>query len=367
MDIKRVLVAGITSNKGGVETYILAIYRHCDREKLQFDFLSYEKINEEYEQEIKNLGGQVFYLPTKRKNVMQHYKMLDKIFSKGNYVGVYYQCNRKLYTLDIFKYAKKYNVPVRAIHSHNSTQPPMSLLEKIRSFSVERKIDKFITHRFACSEDAGKWMFANKQYKVIKNAIDTTVFFYDTEARKNKRKELGLDDKLIIGTVGRLSDQKNPFYVVEIVKELCKLTDDVRFVHIGDGELQEIVKKKIKEYSLTDKYLLLGLQDEISAYMNAMDYFILPSKFEGFPIVLVEAQATGLHCAVSDRITNSCDLTGNIEFLPIDAAPKKWAEDILKNIEYNRKNCAQEIAEKGYNINCTAKEIQKVFLNEEKE
>lgn len=364
MNAKRVLVAGITSNKGGVETYILAIYSHCDRTKLQFDFLSYEKINKEYEQEIKDLGGRVFYLPTKRKNIVQHYKMLENIFRTGNYAGIYYQCNRKLYTLDIFKYAKKYNVPVQAIHSHNSTQPPMSLLEKIRSFNVERKLDRFVTDRFACSVDAGKWMFGNKQYKVIKNAIDTTKFSYDLEVRKKKRKELNLDDKLIIGTVGRLSDQKNPFYICEIVKALCKLKDNIYFVHIGDGELKGAIEKKIEEYSLTDKYLLLGLKDDVSAYMNAMDYFILPSKFEGFPIVLVEAQVTGLHCTVSDKITNSCDLTGNIDFLPIDFAPQKWAEHILNNIEYKRKDCTQEIIEKGYDINCVTEEIQKVFLNE---
>lgn len=118
------------------ETYILAIYSHCDRTKLQFDFLSYEKINKEYEQEIKDLGGRVFYLPTKRKNIVQHYKMLENIFRTGNYAGIYYQCNRKLYTLDIFKYAKKYNVQYKQSIQHNSTQLPMSLLEKIRSFML---------------------------------------------------------------------------------------------------------------------------------------------------------------------------------------------------------------------------------------
>ncbi len=362
MGAKRVLIAGITANKGGVESYIMEIYRHCDKSKLQFDFLSYEHINEEYKKEIEYLGGHVYFIPAKRKHIINHYKVLNEIFLKGKYTGVYYQCNRKLYTLDIFKYAKKYNVPIRAIHSHNSTQPPMSFIEKIRSLSVECRLDKYVTDRFACSDEAGKWMFGDREYKVIKNAVDTSVFFYNMKTREKVRKELGLDDKLLVGTVGRLSEQKNPFYIVEIINKLCQINENIRFIHIGDGKLKEKVKEKIEEYSLRDKYLLLGLQKNVSDYMNAMDYFILPSKFEGFPIVLVEAQATGLHCMVSDNITNSCDLTGNIEFLSTDIQPQEWAERILNDIKYNREDCSKKIIEEGYDINCISEEIQKFFL-----
>lgn len=360
---KKILIVGFTENRGGLESYIMEIYRHCNHQKIQFDFLCFKKIHEDYEQEIHDLGGKVFYIPIKRNGVLAHYRGLKEIFSNCNYAGIYYQCNRKLSTLDVFKFAKKYNVPIRAIHSHNSTQQNVSFINKIRNRLVDFRIDNYVTDRFACSAEAGEWMFGNREYTVIKNAVDTSVFYYNKNDRIKTRKQLGLENKIIIGTVGRLAEQKNPFYIVEIMKQLCDMNKDIYFIHIGGGELEEKLKEKILEYSLQNNYLMLGMRNNIYSYLNAMDILVLPSKHEGFPIVLVEAQATGLKCLVADNITRSCDLTGNLKFLPINISAREWAEEILNELNYERQDCRKILVEKGYDIKTMAFQMQDFFLN----
>lgn len=364
MTLKRVLICGFTENLGGMESYVMEIYRHCNRNKLQFDFLNFHTFEIACEQEIKELGGSIYYVPMKSADMKMHYKALEEVFSKTDYAGVYYQCNNKLVSLDVFKYAKKHGVPKRVMHSHNSTQKKNSILHQIREKAVQLRMDTYITDYFACSEEAGKWMFGKRPFRVIKNSVDTGIFYYNKNTRQCIRAEHQLDEKLVVGTVGRLVEAKNPEFMLEIFDRLQERNKDTIFLHVGEGVLRDRMIEKRDAYQWKDKYLLVGAKKNVADYMNAIDIFVLPSIHEGFPIVLVEAQATGLPCVVADNVTRTCDLTGNMEFLPIHDSAELWADKILELALQTRKSETEKIREKGYDIVKVSKQIEDFFREE---
>ncbi len=365
MEPKRILIGGFTEGRGGMETYIMDIYRHCDRTKLQFDFLNFHTFDIAYKEEIEELGGCIYYIPLKSVDMKMHYQALKQLFLENSYCGVYYQCNHKLVSLDVFKIAKKHGVKKRVVHSHNSTHKPGSFMHRLREKVTEMQFPKYVTANFACSKNAGKWMFGNREYTVIRNGIDTSVFAFHQEKREQLRREMGIYRQLVIGTVGRLVEAKNPEYMLEIFKILHEQNPNTVFLHVGDGNLRERMKKKIVEYGLQDRYLLLGMQSNVADYLCAMDIFLLPSIHEGFPFVLVEAQATGLPCLVADNITKDCDLTGNMTFISNQEQPNVWAKKIQEIDISNRQCGVEQIQRQGYDVNTVAMQIQDYFLGEE--
>ena len=361
---KRVLIGGLTSETGGMESYILNLYRHIDRSRLQFDFvnhLSGEKIA--FEDEIKRLGGRVFAVPMLRNGVKEHYEALDRLFQENRYEAVYYQANRKLKNADLLQYAKKYGVPKRILHSHNSKDAVESGLNKLRIRIAEKKVSDCLTDRFACSKEAGEWMFPGQSFKVVKNGVDLSVFDYDLAAREKIRNEHAAPGKKIYGTVGRLSAQKNPLYLAEIFAKLHENDADSVFWHIGGGELEDALRLRIKELGLEDSYILLGRKGNVAEYLNAMDVLVLPSLYEGFPITLVESQCSGLRCLVSDVITRSVDLTGNVRFFSLKESSDKWAKEAAALSEYDRRSFAEVLRDKGYDEEAIAKELEEYFLH----
>uniref|UniRef100_UPI004055B57A glycosyltransferase n=1 Tax=Agathobacter sp. TaxID=2021311 RepID=UPI004055B57A len=361
MGLRRVLICGFTEGQGGMESYIMEIYRHCDRSKLQFDFLNFHTFEISYAEEIRKLGGNIYYVPMKSVDMKGHYQALEEVFSNHDYAGVYYQCNNKLVSLDVFVYAKKHNVPKRVIHSHNSTQKKNAFLHRVREKLTELRMDRYVTHYFACSNEAGMWMFGKRRFRVIKNSVDTDIFFYNEAAREKIRKTYGLGEKIVVGTVGRFVEAKNPKFMLEIFDELQKKNKETVFLHVGNGSLMDEMVQKRDTYEWKDKYIFVGNQNNVADYMNAMDVFILPSLHEGFPIVLVEAQATGLQCIVADNITKTCKLTRNMTFLPIQGSAALWADKIMESALKERKSEAVKIRLQGYDIVEVSKQMERFF------
>lgn len=174
---------------------------------------------------------------------------------------------------------------------------------------------------------------------------------------------MGLENKYVIGTVGRLQPAKNPEYIIDIINECVKIDKECVLVHIGDGNLKDKINNKVEKLHLEDNVKMLGARTDISELMNAMDAFILPSLHEGFPIVLVEAQATGLRCYVADNITRDCNITGNVKYLPIDVTPEVWAETISQDKDIERRDMSDIVRKKGYDIKMMAEEMEKFFLS----
>lgn len=361
---KRILIGGLSdqAHQGGMENYVMDLYRHCDRQKLQFDFINSNQKAIAYRDEILAMGGHIFNVPLLRNGMAAHYKGLHYAYSSTHYLAAYFQSALKMKNLDFFKYAKHYHVPLRILHSHNSTETSPSLFDQFREKNTDRAIDRYVNINFACSKEAGKWMFGEKPFTVIPNSIDTDKFSYQPNLRKRIREKYNLKGKLVIGTVGRLTEAKNPFYIMQIFSVLRKQNPNVAFLHVGDGPLMEELKKKATELNIADDYYFIGQSNQVVDYLNAMDAFLLPSKYEGFPIVLVEAQSTGLPCFVADNIPIECKLTDNMYFIGINKSPAIWAAEINRISSYPREGQSAIVANAGYDIHQTAHNFQNYIL-----
>lgn len=260
---------------GGVESVVMNYYRHIDRSKIQFDFICDEDSTNIPYEEIEKLGGKVILIPPYQK-VFKYHKELKKILKEGNYKIVHSHIN----TLSVFSLfaAKCAGVPVRIAHSHSTTNKQEKKKNLVKQ--VLRPFSKiFATDYMACTEHAGRWLFGNKEYDngnvyLLNNAIDLDKFKYDEKLRKEKRKELNIkEDTLVIGHVGRFVEQKNHRFLIDIFNKYQKKNSDSLLVLIGQGPLENEIKKKLEYYNISNKVLFLGQRDNISDYYNVFDFF----------------------------------------------------------------------------------------------
>jgi glycosyltransferase involved in cell wall biosynthesis len=352
---------------GGVESVVMNYYRHIDRTKIQFDFICDEDSTNIPYEEIEKLGGKVILIPPYQK-IFKYHKKLREVLKSGGYKIVHSHIN----TLSVFSLfaAKCAGVPVRIAHSHSTTnkkEKKKNLLKQaLRPFS---KV--FATDYMCCSELAGRWLFGNKEYDngnvyLLNNAIDLDKFKYDEEKRKEKRKELNIeDDTLVIGHVGRFVEQKNHRFLVDIFNEIYKQNTNSILLLAGQGPLMKEIEIKVKKLELEKNVRFLGQRKDINELYQAFDVFCLPSLYEGLPVVGVEAQATGLLCVLSDDMTKETKVLDTTEFLSLSQSAEEWAYTILKKYKsFKRKNCTNEISKKDFNIKKEANKLVQKYYEE---
>ena len=351
---------------GGVESVVMNYYRNIDRDKIQFDFICDEDSTNIPYDEIENLGGKVILIPPYQK-VINYHKTLKKVLEEGKHKIVHSHIN----TLSVFSLfaAKRAGVTVRIAHSHSTTNKK----EKKKNFlkQILRPFSKvFATDYMCCSELAGRWLFGNKEYDkgnvyLLNNAIDLEKFKYNEEVRKEKRKELNIEDNtLVIGHVGRFVEQKNHRFLIDIFNEVHKQNKKSILVLVGQGPLMEEIKEKVKSLGIEDCVKFLGQRNDIDELYQAFDVFCLPSLYEGLPVVGVEAQATGLLCIFSDDMTKETKVLDTTEFLSLYQSLNKWADIILeKNKIYKRINTKKEIASNGFDIITEVKKLENYYYN----
>ncbi|WP_295715288.1 glycosyltransferase [uncultured Mitsuokella sp.] len=372
--MERILQYGISSNLGGIESYILQQMNYIDHDLLSYDFVYYGPAREfPYENQIRDNGGRIYYLPWPKKNLKNFflfYYHLAKIIKNNHYKGVVLNLIN-LRNASILLIAKICGVPLRIIHSHNAgTVQKDNLKNKIINF-IDKMIIKFsATNYFACSNLAGKWMFGEKsKFALIPNAIECKKFEFNPLIRQKVRDNLKLEDKFVIGHVARFCRQKNNEYVIEIYNQIYIRKKNSILLLIGsynnDAEerlIYQRVRKKIQEYGLCNNVIFLGMRKDVFELYQAMDCLLLPSHFEGFPVVAIEAQAAGLPCYFSDKITAEVNITDLVTFLPIDTNPNLWAEKILTPSKIDRVNMNEKVAKAGYDIQANSKRIQDFYL-----
>lgn len=310
---------------GGVEQVVMNYYRHIDRSKVQFDFLVDADSTLVPTEEIESLGGRVFLIqPYQHVARCQH--DLWRLFQQEGWRIVHSHIN----ALSVFplRAAKKAGVPVRIAHSH-STSGKGEYAKNTLKAVLKTQANRYPTHRFACSEYAGEWLFGkNAQYEVMYNAIDLNRFCFNAEARAQARADLGLvGDQFAIGHVGRFTAQKNHPFLIDVFSQVVKRRDDAVLLLVGTGEAEASVKDLVAERGLSDRVRFLGQRSDANRLYQAFDAFALPSLYEGLGLVGVEAQVAGLPCFLSDAITREVDVTGTSRFLPIDD-PRVWADVI---------------------------------------
>lgn len=346
---------------GGVESVVMNYYRHMNHKKIQFDFIcDNDSTNIPYG-EIEALGGTVILVPPYQK-VFEYQKELKKVLEQKNYKIVHSHIN----TLSLFslRAAKKAKVPVRIAHSHSTTNKKE--WKKNLMKSVLRPFSKvYATDYFCCSELAGVWLFGNKTYNegnvfLLNNAIDLEKFKYDEKLRNQKRRELKIEDsKIVLGHIGRFVKQKNHESLIDIFNEIHKENKNTILVLAGQGPLQEEIKNKVEKLALEKYVYFLGQRNDINELYQAFDAFLLPSLYEGLPVVGIEAQTSGLLCILSDNMTKETKVIDSTIFLSLEENIKTWSKTLFESLSnHKRIDRTNEITKNGFNIKIESKKLE---------
>lgn len=356
MKLKRVLIV-TTTNLGfnGITSVIMNYYRNIDRSKIQFDFAIGEEIHETIAEEIKELGGIIYQLSSRKKKTTRYLKELKQLVKEKKYEIVHVHGNSGTLYFDIHA-LKRVGVPMRIAHSHNST-----CNHKIIHKLLKNKLNKEMTCGMACSKLAGDWLF-NKEYIILHNGIDIDKFKFNEKVREEYRNKFNLKDKFVIGHIGHFSYQKNHEYLIKIFSEVLKKKPNSILMLLGDGKLKNDIESQIDRLGIKENVLLLGKRQDAAELMQAMDVFVFPSRFEGLPVVLIETQAAGLKSIVADTVTKECKITDNIKFLGLDDE-EKWISNI-SNItkKYIRSNIDIIMKESEFNIKNETKKLEDIYL-----
>lgn len=292
-------------------------------------------------------------------------KNLKKIFKENDYKVVHSHVN----ALSVFPLyaAKKVGVKIRIAHSHSTS----SKKEHGRNFikNILRLFSKkYATHYFACSELAGRWLFGDKTFDkglvtVINNAIELEKYKFNADIRNKLRVQYGLTNQFVIGHIGRFMSQKNHTFLIDIFNEVQKRRSDAKLILIGDGPLYNEIAEKVEQLGLTDKVVFTGVRSDAGEYYNAMDVFVLPSLYEGFGIVLIEAQANGLPCVASTEVPEEVNIANQVDFLELSDSVESWASHIVNlDTEINRDAYFYKIKNSAFDIEIEAQKLEDKYM-----
>lgn len=350
-------------NRGGAETMIMNIYRKIDRSKIQFDFVVHREEKGAFDSEIRKLGGRIFRAPQfKGGNLFQYAGWWMYFLNKHKEFCIIHSHIRS--TAFIFIPIAKRNKIISIIHSHSSSEGKgvKADIKRCFEYPLRWQGDFFI----GCSEQAGKWLFGNRvvhsdRYKTIPNAVDQDKYNLDYHIREKYRNEFGSSDEILFIHIGRMEGVKNHFFLIDIFKDLLKQIDKSKLLLVGDGSLKNNLIKYVKDLGISEKVVFLGIRDDIPNLLMLTDCFLFPSKWEGIPVSVIEAQAAGLPCFISDKINQEVKVTETVTFLPIDRGTKIWVDKIIKS-DLSRKDTSMDMKKSGYDVNKSANEIQQLYF-----
>ncbi|MCO1600976.1 glycosyltransferase family 1 protein [Desulfosporosinus nitroreducens] len=351
-------------NSGGIEMVVLNYYRHINRTKVQFDFIVEEGSTIPYRDEIEKMGGKIYLVPS-YTDIKEYQRQLISLFKRNDYKIVHVHMN----ALSIFplRAAKMAGVPIRIAHNH-STASKNELKRTVVKYILRPLAKVYPTHFCACSALAGKWLFGKRFYdqgnvKLIPNAIDISKFSFNQEIRNRVRKELNVEDSFVIGHVGRFMKQKNHNFLVDIFKKIHEIDSTAILLLAGEGELKEEIENKVRMLGLKDSVCFLGVQNNVHELMQGMDIFLLPSLYEGLPVVGVEAQSAGLPCVYADTITEETKILDSTEFVSLKESVDKWADKVLHFKDgFERKKVDEKIIDSGFQIKKAAENLCNYYL-----
>ena len=360
----RVLNMFTIMDRGGAETMVMNYYRHIDRTKVQFDFLVHRQQRGAYDDEIEALGGRIYRMcPVYPQNFARYKRDLRGFFqAHPEYKIIHSHMSELGYFA--FREAERQGVPVRICHAHNA--PHGFDVKMIVRTYFKKRMMPYLTHLFMCGEESGKWLYGeiNKsRFIMLNNAIDAAVYSFDVSKREKMRRQLGLTGELVIGHVGRFNPQKNHPFLLDIFTSLLKKEPDAVLLLVGGGEGMPKIQAKAQELGIAERVRFLGVRSDVADLMQTMDVFVFPSLYEGLPVTMVEAQASGLPCIISDKVPPECILTeGLVNIMPLSASPEAWAERILAKRAIPRTDRREEIAAHGFDISTEAVKLQEFYL-----
>lgn len=363
--MKKVLVFGMTDNPGGVESVIMNYYRNIG-DNIHFDFITnFEDMV--YREEVENSGSKVVVVPKKSKHPIKHYKILKDFFKKhGKEYDAFWFNVCLLNNISYLKYAKKYGIKKIIVHAHNSKNMGGFIREIMHNHS-KKVLDKYATDFWSCSSGASGFFYSKKitdKYDVliINNAIDIEKYKFDKSIRDEYRKTLNIDNRYVIGNVGRLHFQKNQKFLIDVFHEIHKLNNNTCLVLVGDGEDKNELMEKVNSLKLNDSVMFLGRRNDVEKVIQTFDSFVFPSVFEGLSVVLFEIQATGVPVFASkEGIQLESKVNANFNFISLEESAFTWANKILNNIQEREKSALEAITKAGYNIKVESEKMIERF------
>lgn len=363
---KKVLVIINTLNVGGAETFLMKIFRSIDKDKIIFDFLVSEPIKGIYEDEVKKMGGKVYYGYYKVQHPLKNWLSIVKTVKIGNYKSVFIFSQHPIVFFDLLACILG-GATQRVVRSTNSHCG--GYFYKYVAYVLRPFMNLLISTRVAPSKEAAVWLFGKsiiekKGYLQLNNGLDLNLFSYKERERKLFREENELLYKTIIGHIGRFNAQKNHFFLIDVFNEYLALNSNSVLVLIGNGELKDAVEKKIKSLNIQDKVILFDVRSDIPKCLCGFDLLLFPSIYEGMPNVVIEAQSTGLPCLVADSITNDAKVTDLVNFISLGQKPTVWAHKIslILKIKNERAKYKYDLCNSGYSISSVSRIVQEIFL-----
>ena len=361
----RILQVVTIMNQGGIETFLMSLYRNLDHSKVQFDFLVHRKERGKFDDEIEAFGGYIYRFNPIRPHQYFSYKANLESFFKQNkeYQVIHSHINEN--SAIILNIAKKYNIPVRIAHSHaKATAGPFKFIRRL----LKLGIPYFSTTNIACSRDAGVWLFGSSDFRVFKNSIDTNKFKfpYNFTPIQELKKKIGLEkDDFVIGSIARFSPTKNHSFMIDIFKDFYKINNKSKLLLVGDGTLKETIFKKVKDLNLEKVVIFIGNVDNPENYLSVMDLFLMTSFNEGFPVVLLESQSNGLPILMSDTMPKEIEITNLTKRMSLDKTPTEWSlmiEEIRKlNLRGINQGYDEIVKRNGYDVKDNIQELLKIY------
>lgn len=358
MRVLHIPTGGLFSD--GVYSCIYAYMSAMERQDIEIDVLATNKPPIDIISELKSINCKVIEIPYRRNDVKRYIKELYVYLKNNKYDIVHVHGSSSIMSIELFV-AWLTGCKIRIAHSHNTK------CENQKADKLLRPIFKCLyTHAFACGRDAGKWLFSEGKYEVIPNGRDLKKYEFSTNNRVYWRKQLDVnEDCLLIGHVGRFNEQKNHKYLIQIMEQVKNKNENAKLVLMGTGELMEEIKNNVYEKNLSNDVIFMGAIDNVNELLSAMDVMVLPSLYEGLPIVAIEWQASGLSCYLSDTITDECIVTKDVKKIAIDEHPIVWAEAIVntkrKDREQTKENVKREMQLAGYDIMYDAKKLKSLY------
>ena len=351
---------------GGIESMFLNWYEHIDKNRIEFELL--KRTQDDNTDELRRfqaMGGTVHKLnELSASRIFDFRNNVKEFFAKHHDYDILHVHGSN--DPFVMQYAKKYGIKVIILHSHAALVNKKTGYRHLKNlFDLINKA--YVDQYFACSKKAGEYRFGIKnvqshKVKIINNAVKVSNFVFDPQIRNEYRTQLGIENKFVVGHVGRMTFQKNYPFLIDIFYEVAQKNDNAILLLVGDGPDYPEIKDKVDELGLADKVIFLGIRTDVTNLLLAMDVFLLPSRWEGLPVTVIEAQATGIQCVVADTITDEASITPNIEFISLETPAEFWADRINEHSKgYERKNMEKTIAGAGYDIGTQVKEMEKLY------
>lgn len=324
----RVLQCVNNMHRAGLETMLMNYYRAIDRTKIQFDFLMHRPERSDYDDEIESLGGRIFRAPRLYpQNYPAYFSYMKQFFREHPEYRIVHSHIDAMSYLPLLA-AKRAGVPVRIAHSHSSS------IDRDLKYPLKQifrlQIPRVATSYFACGKEAGNFLFRGKPFDVIPNAVETEHFCFCETVRRKERSALALGSEFVIGHVGRFTYPKNHGFLIDIFAAILQKEPDAILLLVGAGEKERAIREKVDTLGISRNVRFLGNRSDVAQLYQAMDVFLLPSRFEGIPLVGVEAQFAGLPCYFSDEVPDEVAFTSNTRFLDLKLSAEAWADEILQ-------------------------------------